>query len=52
MFAVNFGEVGFLATIDPDGVGDDFDRAFRGEFDTLAAADDHGRAPGRRAGRR
>ena len=35
VFAVNFGEVGFLATIDPDGVGDAFDRAFRGEFDTL-----------------
>ena len=36
VFAVNFGEVGFLATIDPNGVGSDFDRAFRGEFETLA----------------
>jgi NAD+ kinase len=36
VFAVNFGEVGFLATIDPNGLGSDFDRAFRGEFDTLA----------------
>jgi NAD+ kinase len=36
VFAVNFGAVGFLATIDPDGLGDAFDRAFRGEFDTLA----------------
>jgi NAD+ kinase len=35
VFAVNYGEVGFLATIDPDGLGDDFARAFAGEFDTL-----------------
>ena len=35
VFAVNYGEVGFLATIDPDGLGGDFERAFRGEFDTL-----------------
>jgi NAD+ kinase len=35
VFAVNFGAVGFLATIDPDGLGDAFDRAFRGDFETL-----------------
>ncbi len=35
VFAVNFGEVGFLATLDPDGLDADFDRAFAGEFDTL-----------------
>ena len=37
VFAVNYGEVGFLATIDPsDGLGgDDLSRAFSGEFDTL-----------------
>ena len=35
VFAVNYGEVVFLATIDPDGLGDDFARAFAGEFDTL-----------------
>ena len=35
VFAVNFGEVGFLATLDPDGLDDDFDRAFTGEFETL-----------------
>jgi NAD+ kinase len=35
VFAVNYGEVGFLATIDPDGLSGDFSRAFRGEFDTL-----------------
>jgi NAD+ kinase len=35
VFAVNYGEVGFLATIDPDGLGDDFARAFAGEFETL-----------------
>jgi NAD+ kinase len=35
VFAVNYGEVGFLATIDPDGLGEDFERAFSGEFDTI-----------------
>ena len=35
VFAVNYGEVGFLATIDPDGLADDFARAFAGEFETL-----------------
>jgi len=35
VFAVNFGEVGFLATLDPDGLDGDFDRAFAGEFETL-----------------
>ena len=35
VFAVNFGEVGFLATLDPDGLDDDFDRAFAGEFETM-----------------
>jgi NAD+ kinase len=35
VFAVNFGEVGFLATIDPDGLEGAFDRALAREFDTL-----------------
>ena len=35
VFAVNFGEVGFLATVDPDGLGKEFDRAFAGDFETL-----------------
>lgn len=35
VFAVNFGEVGFLATIDPDEVGDGFKRAFEGAFDVM-----------------
>jgi NAD+ kinase len=35
VFGVNFGEVGFLATIDPDGVAEGIERALRGEFDTL-----------------
>jgi NAD+ kinase len=35
VFAVNFGEVGFLATLDPDGLDADFDRAFAGGFETL-----------------
>jgi NAD+ kinase len=44
VFAVNFGEVGFLATLDPDGLGSDFERAFQGDFDTLPL-------PGIRVGR-
>jgi NAD+ kinase len=35
VFAVNFGEVGFLATIDPDEVGEGFAHAFRGEFEAM-----------------
>jgi NAD+ kinase len=35
VFAVNFGEVGFLATIDPDEVGEGFAKAFRGDFEVL-----------------
>jgi NAD+ kinase len=35
VFGVNYGEVGFLATIDPDGLATDFARAFAGEFDTI-----------------
>ena len=35
VFAVNFGEVGFLATLDPDGLEEEFDRAFTGGFETL-----------------
>jgi len=35
VFAVNYGEVGFLATIDPDGLGREFAHAFAGEFETI-----------------
>jgi NAD+ kinase len=35
VFAVNFGEVGFLATVDPDGLSQAFDRAFAGDFERL-----------------
>jgi NAD+ kinase len=35
VFAVNFGEVGFLATVDPDGLAEHFARAFAGDFDTI-----------------
>ena len=38
VFAVNYGEVGFLATIDPDGsdgAEGEFDRAFAGDYETL-----------------
>ena len=36
VFAINFGEVGFLATMDPDGIRDGLDRALRREFETMA----------------
>lgn len=35
IFGVNFGEVGFLATVDPDGLDDAFARAFSGAFEVL-----------------
>lgn len=36
VFAVNFGEVGFLATVDPEELDEfGFDRAFAGEFEVL-----------------
>jgi NAD+ kinase len=35
VYAVNFGEVGFLATIEPDEVKDGFASAFAGEFDVI-----------------
>ncbi len=35
VFGVNFGEVGFLATIDPEEAGAGFERALRGDFEVL-----------------
>ncbi len=35
VFAVNYGEVGFLATMDPEGIAEGLRLAFRGEFDTM-----------------
>ena len=35
VFAVNFGQVGFLATIEPHRFAEGFEQAFRGEFDLL-----------------
>jgi NAD+ kinase len=35
VFGVNFGEVGFLATIDPDGIAEGLQRALRGDFEVL-----------------
>jgi NAD+ kinase len=35
VFGVNYGEVGFLATIDPDGVAQGLEQALRGEFEVL-----------------
>ncbi|HEY4280104.1 MAG TPA: NAD(+)/NADH kinase [Conexibacter sp.] len=36
VFGVNFGEVGFLATIEPDNVAEGLRQAFRGEFEVLS----------------
>ena len=35
VFAVNFGEIGFLATIEPDGIADGIKRALSGDFELL-----------------
>lgn len=35
VFALNFGEVGFLATVERDGIDAGFARALRGDFDVL-----------------
>jgi NAD+ kinase len=35
VFAVNFGEIGFLATIDPEQCEDGFRRAFAGDFEVM-----------------
>jgi NAD+ kinase len=35
VFAVNFGEIGFLATIEPDGIADGIGRALSGDFELL-----------------
>ena len=35
VFAVNFGDIGFLATIEPQELADGVQRAFRGEFELL-----------------
>jgi NAD+ kinase len=35
VFAVNYGEVGFLATVEPDGVAAGLERAFAGDFEVL-----------------
>jgi NAD+ kinase len=35
VFGINFGEVGFLATIDPDGIREGIEHALSGEFDVL-----------------
>ncbi len=36
VFAVNYGEIGFLATVDREHSGPGFERAFAGNFDVLA----------------
>jgi NAD+ kinase len=36
VFAINFGEIGFLATVDRDVAEDGVERAFAGDFETLS----------------
>ena len=36
VFAVNFGEIGFLATVEREAAEEGFDRAFNGDFEVLA----------------
>ena len=36
VFAINFGEIGFLATVEPEAAESGFEQAFNGEFDVLA----------------
>ena len=52
VFAVNFGEVGFLATLDPDGLDAEFDARVRGRVRDAGAARDHRRAGPTGCGRR
>jgi NAD+ kinase len=35
VFAVNFGDIGFLATVEPEGLADGVERAFKGDFELL-----------------
>jgi NAD+ kinase len=35
VFAVNFGEIGFLATVDPEGLAEGYERALCGDYDTM-----------------
>lgn len=49
VFGVNFGEIGFLATVDPDGdMRAGLRRAFRGEFEVLSLPGIDVRSGGRR----
>jgi NAD+ kinase len=36
VFGVNFGEIGFLATLEPDDLTDGFQRAFQGDFELIS----------------
>jgi NAD+ kinase len=35
VFAVNYGEIGFLATMDPEDVREGIERAFKGDYDVM-----------------
>ena len=46
VFAVNYGEVGFLATVDPDGLEEGLGRALDGDFDAMSLPAIDLRSPG------
>ena len=48
VFGVNFGEVGFLATVEREDARSAFERAFAREFDVLGTAGDRGHESGAR----
>ena len=53
VFAVNFGEIGFLATVEPEDIDDGMRRALEGDFELLRLPGDRARPPrGRAAGTR
>jgi len=46
VFGVNFGEVGFLATVDPENTEEGIERALRGDFEVLSLPSIELRGPG------
>ena len=51
VFAVNFGEIGFLATVEPEDIEDGIHRALSGDFELLRLPGDRARRPGGTGGR-
>jgi NAD+ kinase len=46
VFSVNFGEVGFLATVDPENTQEGIERALRGDFEVLSLPSIELKGPG------